>query len=88
MDNILKLKAAYFKGADFESNSDCAIARAAKEQLNAREVNASANYLYLNGKVFYTVEYGYTQFKEDSKAAAAKNYSDEVVRNIGLSTVE
>jgi hypothetical protein len=84
MDDLLKLKARHFKGAEFESNSDCALARAAKEKFNVEAVNASSSFLYLDDVAFLKVEYNYWQFKEDRIIAASKNYSDEVIRTLNL----
>ena len=84
MENVMKLKARHFKGTVFSSNTDCAVARAAKEQFNTQEVNASTVYLCLNNSVVLHLEYTYAQFKEDSVLAGSKNHSDETIRTISL----
>jgi len=86
MEAVIKLKALYFKGVDFSSNADCVMARAAKEQLNATEVNASTTFIYLNNKVFYSAEYTYSQFKEDMQVSKEKGFSDVVVRTVTAKT--
>jgi hypothetical protein len=84
METELKLKARHFKGTVFSSNSDCAVARAAKEQLNTTEVNASSCYLCLNNTQVLSLQYNYTQFLEDCSNANDKNYSEEVIRVVKL----
>ena len=87
MNDTLILKAKHFRKTEFESASECAIAKAAKEQFEVVEVNSSSTYLYVDYKVFYNISYDYNQFEEDKIIAASKGYSDEVIRKLELKKV-
>jgi len=84
MSEILILKAKHFRNTQFGSPSDCAIAKAAKEQFSSVEVNASSTYIYVDFKTFYNIEYEYPQFNEDKIIAESKNYSEEIIREVRL----
>jgi hypothetical protein len=84
MDNFLKLRAKHFEDTDFECSFDCAVAKAAREQFNTKEINTSCTYLHINETIFFKIEYDYSQFKADRITAESKNYSDSVIRDIEL----
>lgn len=84
MSIILQLRARHFVNTDFSATSECAIAKAAKEQLQAKEVSVSTTYVYINNKAMYKADYGYAQFNEDKKAALAVKDPEDVVRGVRL----
>lgn len=85
MDDVLLIKAKHFKNTDFESNYDCAMAKAAREQFHVTgNINAGTHWLHVNDRAFYKVVYTYSLFKEDKAVAASKNYSEDVVRKLQL----
>jgi len=84
MERLLKLKAKHFEDTDFECNVNCAIAKAAREQFNEQDANASCTYLILNNSSFFKINYNYQQFKDDRKLAITKNFSEEIIRDVSL----
>lgn len=84
MSEILILKAKHFKNTQFGSSTDCAIAKAAKEQFGAVEVNASSTYIYVHNKTFYQIDYGFQEFNEDKIEAELKSFSEDVIRELDL----
>ena len=84
MNEVLILKARHFKDTKFGSPTSCAIAKAAKEQFVAVEINASSTYMFVDYKTFYNINYDYTQFNEDKLIAESKNYSEEIIREVKL----
>lgn len=84
MSELLILKAKHFKNAEFGSPANCAIARAAKEQFGAVEVNPNSTYIYVHNKTFYHIEYGFPEFNEDKIKAELVHFSGDVIRKVSL----
>ena len=84
MENVLKLRARHFKGSDFSSNDNCAVAKASMELWDTHDVNVSTTYVCVNNSRVFKMEYTYAFFKEDSAIALGKGYSDEILRSVKL----
>jgi len=80
MTEQVLLRARHFKDATYIS-TDCAMARAVKEQFNTTTQKIAAEWGHIDGKPieFY---YGSRMFDEDKQKADELKYSDEVVRTV------
>lgn len=86
---ILYLKARHFKDTDYEDNCNCALAKAAKEQLKEEDISEGVGRLHiLDGntvKETYIHElYTPSEFNEDLANAKAYKFTDTVVREVIL----
>lgn len=84
MSIILQLRAKHFVDTDFGSASDCAMAKAAKEQLRAKEVSASTTFVYVDNQAFYKADYDFGDFVEDKEMARTISDPEQIVRSIRL----
>lgn len=90
---IMPVKAKHFKDACFGSNSDCALANAAKEFFNVMAVGEGVDEMFImQGQCvqsWYAHEkYGSERFDEDEVTARKSNFDDTVILQIELTPFE
>jgi hypothetical protein len=88
----LKLKAKHFKDTIFVNNTNCAIAKAAKEQFKVEKVSEGIDTLYVRFSNFQETEYkheyyGDIDFNQDLEIAKKHNYDDTIIRKIELNKI-
>jgi hypothetical protein len=88
----LELKAKYFKDTSFISITDCAIAKAAKDQFKVENVSEGLDILSLRFSNLEETEYkheyyGDIDFNQDLEIAKKHNYDDTIIRKIELNKI-
>lgn len=86
---IMPVKAKHFKDACFGSNSDCALANAAKDFFNVKTVGEGVDEIWIMqgecGKSWYAHEkYGEERFYDDVAIARERNFDETVILQIEL----
>lgn len=86
----LQLKAKHFEGTRFVNTNNCAIAKAAKEQLNTERISVGSFSLsdFENKKCYSFEEYGYTEFEQDKEKALQTSFGFTVIREIVLTPIQ
>lgn len=90
---IMPVKARHFKNAMFDSNSECALASAAKEFFNVKIVGEGVDEIYISQtegeKSWYSHEiYAHERFEKDEIAARESNFDETVILQIELTPFE
>lgn len=80
----LLVRAKHYKETDFGDYCDCALSKAAKDQLGAVSVNEGCGNIKIDGKNYGHNRYDFNMFSEDYAKAKADNFSDAVITTIGL----
>lgn len=87
---VLKIRARHFKDADFISNDDCPVARAAKDQFQAKDVSEAVHRIYVGKhtrlKVYAHEYYNDKMFDRDRRKARGKVHN-KIIRELTLTPV-